>query len=110
MLTLCFYCLFWPEHSARIVEWHQWVSLARDTAVLNSGCFWQGGDAGAPLRPVPAPTTPHERVLVLVPVGGRALHRGLDLGPALETPALERQRPEHLPPRLDQVEVGRVLG
>src|SRR3954452_10052198 len=42
MLTLCFCCLFWPEHSARIVEWHQWVSLARDTAVLRRAALNTG--------------------------------------------------------------------
>ncbi|CAA9339360.1 MAG: hypothetical protein AVDCRST_MAG11-2899, partial [uncultured Gemmatimonadaceae bacterium] len=34
--------------------------------------------------------------------------RALDLGPALEGPPLEGERAQHLPPRLDQVEVRRV--
>ena len=57
-------------------------------------------------RPV-SPPAPHERVAVGVPVGGGPLDRGLDLLPRLGPPALQRQRPEHLPPRLDQVQVRR---
>src|SRR4051794_26571078 len=57
-----------------------------------------------------APTAaPDERVLVLVPVGGGALDGLLDLGPGVEPSALEGQRAQHLPPRLDEVQVGRVL-
>src|SRR5687768_8887347 len=75
-----------------------------------SGCSWQEGDAGLAAWLMPAPATPDKRMPMRVPVGGRALHRSDDLLPALEPPALERQGAQHLPPGLDQVEVGRVLG
>src|SRR3954465_863751 len=58
-----------------------------------------------------APTaSPNEGMLVLVPVGGGAFNRLLDLGPGLEASPFQGQGAQHLPPRLDQVEVGRVLG
>src|SRR5215210_5448428 len=56
----------------------------------------------------PAPP-PDERVLVLVPVGGGTLDGLLDLGPGVEAPSFEGQRAQHLPPRLNEVQVGRVL-
>src|SRR3954468_7694255 len=55
-------------------------------------------------------TTPDEGRRVIVPVGRGSSDRLLDLGPGLETAALQRQRAQHLPPRLDQVQVGGVLG
>src|SRR5262245_45145 len=64
-----------------------------------------GGHTGGALRPVPPPVAPDERVPVGVPVTGRPLHGRLDLRPRLEPPVLEGQRPQHLPPRLDQVPV-----
>src|SRR5690242_5108018 len=55
-------------------------------------------------------TAPDEGMFVLVPVGG-CLFDGLrDLGPGLEVSALQRQGAHDLPPGLDQVQVGRVLG
>src|SRR4051795_9719837 len=58
-----------------------------------------------------APTaSPDEGMLVLVPVGGGAFNRLLDLGPGFEPAAFQSQGAEHLPPGLDQVEVGRILG
>jgi len=47
---------------------------------------------------------------MVVPVGGGAFNRLLDLGPGLEPATFQSQGAEHLPPWLDQVEVGRVLG
>src|SRR5215203_2499175 len=52
---------------------------------------------------------PDERVLVLVPVCSGTLDSLLDLGPGVEPSALESQRAQHLPPRLDEVQVGRIL-
>ena len=52
---------------------------------------------------------PDERVPVLVPVGGGALDGLLDLGPGIEAPPFKDQGAQHLPPRLDEVQVGRVL-
>jgi hypothetical protein len=58
-----------------------------------------------------APTaSPDEGMLVLVPVGSGAFNRLLDLGPGLEASPFQGQGAQHLPPGLDQVEVGRVLG
>jgi hypothetical protein len=49
-------------------------------------------------------------VLVLVPVRGGAPDRLFDFRPGFEAAALQRQRAQDLSPRLDQVQVGRVLG
>jgi hypothetical protein len=57
-----------------------------------------------------ATASPDDRMLVLIPVGGGAFNRLLDLGPGLEASPFQGQGAQHLPPRLDQVEVGRVLG
>src|SRR6185436_14710601 len=58
-----------------------------------------------------APTaSPYEGMLVLVPVGGGAFNGLLDLGPGFEPATFEGQGAQHLPPWLDQVEVGRILG
>ena len=57
-----------------------------------------------------APTAaPDERVLVCVPLGGGTLDGLFDFGPSFEAAALEGQRAQHLPPRLDKIEVGRIL-
>src|SRR4051795_8183029 len=53
---------------------------------------------------------PEEGVLVLIPVRGGAADGFFDLGPSLEAATLQRQRAQDLPPRLDQVQVGRVFG
>src|SRR3954449_7319102 len=55
-------------------------------------------------------TAPDEGMFVLVPVGGCAFDGLRDLGPGLEAAPFEGQRAQDLPPRLDQVQVGRVLG
>src|SRR5579859_6788344 len=55
-------------------------------------------------------TAPDKGMAMLVPVGGCSLDRAGDLGPTLETTPFERERAEHFPPRLDQVQVGRTLG
>jgi hypothetical protein len=58
-----------------------------------------------------APTaSPDEGMLVLVPVGGGAFNRLLDLGPGFEPTTFQGQGAEHLPPWLDQVEICGVLG
>src|SRR3954469_19801113 len=56
------------------------------------------------------PASPDEGMLVLVPVGSSASNGLLDLGPGLEAAAFQGQGAQHLPPWLDQVEVGRILG
>src|SRR5690349_6732517 len=55
-------------------------------------------------------TAPDEGMLVLVPVGGCAFDGVRDLGPGLEAAAFQRQGAQDLPPGLDQVQVGSVLG
>ena len=56
-----------------------------------------------------APTTPHERMSMRVPVRRRLNHGLLDFGPGLETAAFQRQGAQDLPPGLDQIQVGSVL-
>src|SRR3954464_5520614 len=56
------------------------------------------------------PASPEEGMHVLIPVGGGAFNGLLDLGPGFEPAAFQSQGAEHLPPWLDQVEVGRILG
>src|SRR5690348_5828747 len=77
---------------------------------LSCSDIWYGGDPGAARGEVPPSTTPEERVLVRVPVRGGAPDGLFDLRPSLKAAALQRQRAQDLPPRLDQVQVGRVLG
>ncbi len=54
--------------------------------------------------------SPDEGMLVLVPVGGGAFHGLLDLGPGLEASPFQGQGAQHLPPRLDQVEISGIRG
>src|ERR1051325_4831006 len=72
--------------------------------------IWHDSDPGAGGGAVPPSTAPQERVLVLVPVRGGASDSLLDLGPSLEAAALERQRAQDFSPRLDQIQVSRILG
>src|SRR3712207_9003397 len=62
-----------------------------------------------PPRSTLFPYTTLFRSLVPVPVDGGALDGLLDLGPGVEPSALEGQRAQHLPPRLDEVQEGRIL-
>src|SRR3954454_9060333 len=72
--------------------------------------IWHDGDPGAARGAVPPSTAPDEGMLVLVPVRGGPLDGFFDLGPGLEAVPFEGQRAQDLPPRLDQVQVGRVFG
>ena len=56
------------------------------------------------------PASPDEGMLVLIPVGGGAFNRLLDLSPGLEPATFQRQGAEHLPPGLDQVKICGILG
>src|SRR5205823_9376784 len=63
-------------------------------------------DGGAPRRPawpVPTPPAPDEGMARPLPVRRRPLHRLTPLFPAPDAPPLHGQRPQPLPPRLDQV-------
>src|SRR3954466_2648424 len=77
---------------------------------LSCGGIWHDGDPGAARGAVPPSTAPDEGMLVLVPVRGGPLDGFFDLGPGLEATPFEGQRAQDLPPRLDQVQVGRVFG
>ncbi len=68
---------------------------------------WRGGDAGRPTGPVTPSSAPVKWMSVRVPVSRRPVHRLNDLLPCPESSALERQGPQDLPPRLDQVQVRR---
>src|SRR6185312_82865 len=77
---------------------------------LSCFCIWYSGDPGAACDAVPPFAAPDKGMLVLVPVRGSAPDGFFDLGPGLEAAALECQRAQDLPPRLDQVQVGRIFG
>src|SRR3954447_11526158 len=72
--------------------------------------IWHDSEPRAARGAVAPSTAPQEGVLVLVPVRGGAPDGLFNLGPGLEAAALEGQRAQDLPPRFDQVQVGRVLG
>src|SRR5215213_6024072 len=57
-----------------------------------------------------APSPPDEWMPVIVPVRRGPCDGLLDLGPGFEAAALQRQRAQHLPPGLDQVQVGGIFG
>src|SRR3954454_6581102 len=98
-MSTCFILPIWAdrtcpqEHSGRI----------------NKYGLWRGGDAEPARRAMAPATAPDERVLVLVPVGGGTLDGLLDLGPGVEAPSFDGERAQHLPPRLDEVQVGRIF-
>src|SRR3954452_23188023 len=57
---------------------------------------------------MPPSAPPDKGVLVGVPVIGGTLHGLLDLGPCLKATPLQRKRAQHLPPRLQQVQIGGI--
>ncbi len=57
-----------------------------------------------------ASTTPDKGMLMGIPVGRGRLDRRLDLLPGLKASAFERQRAQDLPPRFNQIQVGRIRG
>src|SRR6201992_1760006 len=88
------------------------TSSLSDLVVHPLSCceLWHGGDPGAAQGAVPPSATPDEGVLVLVPIRGGAPDGLFYLRPSLEAAPFESQRAQDLPPRLDQVQVGRILG
>src|SRR3954447_10448528 len=72
--------------------------------------IWHDGDPGAARGAVPPSAAPDEGMLVRVPVRGGTLDGFFDLGPGFEAAPFESQRAQDLPPRLNQVQVGRVFG
>src|SRR3954469_3153152 len=77
---------------------------------LNCCKFRHGGDARAAALTMAAASAPDEGVLVLVPVGRGPFDGAPDLDPSVEAASLQGQGAQHLPPGLDQVQVGGVLG
>src|SRR3954453_19313729 len=63
--------------------------------------IWHGGDPGAAQGAVAPSATPDKGMLMFVPVRGGAADGIFDFGPGLEAAALQRQRAQNLPPRLD---------
>ncbi len=59
---------------------------------------------------MPAALSPAEGMAVCVPVRGCLLDGLADLLPSLKAPPSQREGAEHLPPRLDQVQIGRICG
>src|SRR3954467_1916421 len=72
--------------------------------------IWHDGDPGAARGAMAPPAAPDEGMLVRVPVGGGTLDGFFDLGPGFEAAPFEGQRAQDFPPRLDQVQVSRILG
>src|SRR3954453_23065852 len=70
----------------------------------------QQGDSGRATRPVSAALAPDKGMAMCIPVDSGAVDRIGDLVPGLKPPARQRQRTQDLPPGLDQVEIGRILG
>src|SRR6516162_1755758 len=68
-----------------------------------------GSDAGFPSRSMAAPLPPPEGMTVLAPVSCHPFHGLTYLFPTLESPSFQSQRTQHLPPRLNQIQVRRVL-
>src|SRR4051812_46822967 len=64
---------------------------------------WEASDAGGAGSATVFARSPAEGMAMGVPVVRRRRDRLTDLRPGLEAPSLEGQRPQHLPPRLDQV-------
>src|SRR3954447_17368173 len=88
----------------------KWPKSSLVVHPLNQCEIWDGRDPEAARLPMTPSTTPDEWMPVIVP-GGRGASDGLlDLGPGFETAALQRQRAQHFPPGLDQVQVGGVGG
>src|SRR5512141_738988 len=67
-------------------------------------------DAARPTGLVTSAVAPNERMPMGIPVGRSIMDRLADVSPGFETAALLSQRAQCLPPRLDQVQVGGVLG
>src|SRR5215213_10431928 len=72
------------------------------------GPRWEG-DAGLAARAMTPPLSPGEGVAVRIPVGGRLRDGCRDLVPSLEAASCQGERAQHLPRRLDEVEVGGVF-
>src|SRR3954470_22671929 len=88
-----------PPHA----RWPGEARVAVNLVVHPLSCcgIWHDSDPGAARGAVAPSAAPDEGVLVLVPVRGGAPDGLFNLGPGLEAAALEGQRAQDLPPRLD---------
>ena len=75
---------------------------------LNQCDIWRCCNTEATLDAMPPSAAPHKGMLVGVPVIGGTPHGLLDLGPCLKAPSLQREGTQHLPPRLQQVQIGGI--
>src|SRR3954453_18458933 len=75
---------------------------------LNQCDFWRCCDTEATWAAMTPAAAPDKGVLVGVPVIGGTLHGLLDLGPCIEATPLQRKGAQPLPPRLHQVQIGRI--
>ena len=71
-------------------------------------CFWEHSDTSLTTQPMPAPLPPKKGMPMGVPVRRGGLNSLTHLLPRFKAAAIECQRPQHFPPQLDQVEIGRV--
>src|SRR5690242_4286222 len=68
---------------------------------------WKTRNARLAVRAMSPPSSPHRGMLLRIPVDRCLLDRLLNLLPGFKAASLERQRLEGLPPRLNQVQLGR---
>src|SRR4029450_11646406 len=73
-------------------------------------CYWQRRDARLSTWPMPAPPPPDKRMPMRIPIRCSRGNRLAHLVPCFETATFERQRPQHFPPWLNKVEIGRIGG
>jgi hypothetical protein len=59
---------------------------------------------------MPASTPPDKGMLMRIPIGRGRLDRLHDLLPGFKPPSFQSQRTQDLPPRFDQIEIGRIRG
>src|SRR3954453_20003364 len=84
--------------AAAVATCCRWVLVVHPLSCCG---IWHDGDPGAARDAAPPSTAPDEGMLVRVPVRSGAPDGFFDLGPGLEAAALQCQRAQDLPPRLD---------
>jgi hypothetical protein len=75
---------------------------------LNQCDIWCCCDTETTWEAMAPSAVPDKGMPVGVPVLGGALRGLLDFGPCLKATPLQRQRAQHLPPRLQQVQIGGI--
>ena len=87
--------------------WRCWELVVHPPSLR---CFGQHRDASLSTRPMPTTPASAKGMPMGVPIRRRCLHGLAHLVPCFETTPFEGQRPQHFPPRFDQVERGRIRG